>query len=135
MKIKEQNEQHMVLKGGFVNKVVLDKVNQNVNIESLFGQQVIPFSEVTRVQFDYITQLSGQQGFPKDNWRVSIIHGGRLTKIDQSGDRRETYDLGRRISDFIGAEFMDNSAEDEYHLKVRRAPFDVSPRGRYGRGR
>lgn len=81
------------------------------------------------------TTSGGTWGGAKDNWRVSIVHRGGLIKIDQSGDRRETYALGRSISDFTGAEFIDNSVEDEYHLKVRRAPFDVSPRSRYRRGR
>ena len=133
MKIKEQNEQRMVLEGPFGNKIVIDKISQNIVIKTelfLFirTERIIPFTAVTSVTFDYIMVYS-RHG--KDTWKVSIDLVGEKGKIDRTSNRRDIFYLARQISKFIGKELVDNSVEHEYLYKVRRSPFDVSPRDRF----
>ena len=52
MKIKEQNDQYMVI-GGFFDKVVIDKATKTITarkVSSLFMKRVIPFSDVLHVR-------------------------------------------------------------------------------------
>ena len=129
MRIKEKNEQRMVLQGHFRKKIVLDRVRQNIEIDSLFAHRGIPFLEVTRVLLSYHI---GWGDYGKVNWRVAIVRGGELLKIGESDDRREMYELGRQTSNFIGVKFIDIRPIGSVHPNAR---FDVSPRDRYGRGR
>ena len=94
MKIKEQDEQHMVLGGSFGNKTVIDKLTQNITMYRGFlffhRKRVIPFSAVTNIEVNrqvrkrdlnkWDMYASGSNWRWEVTWYLSLDDVGKIIK-------------------------------------------------------
>ena len=135
MKIKEQDEQRMVVGGSFGNKVIIDKLTQNITVDSGFlffrRQRVIPFSDVRNIVIDYEQKVSEKRAH--DAWKVSINNVGKKLKIDHTRNKASMFHLASEISSFIGTELVDNSAIVRLFDKAERLFVKVFRKGEQAR--
>ena len=103
MKIKEKDEQHIVIPGVSAH-IIIDKPSQTVTVRQRFlfwnrRERFIPFSAVTGVTMDQkLHSSSPDHPLGNETWKVSIDIGGKKLKIDEGSNSTNMLELAEKIS-------------------------------------